>query len=130
MSALKKQNTENPDKVLDDLEQKFKKSKNSAKDWLDGKISLGKMLQNFDVPRMQGEELAGSIWQAFEERIQNTIDELENKAALAEKWKKEASDNCKQEDFIAESAKFHAFKESKHIVQFKLWSAIKNTQQG
>ena len=38
-----------------------------ATKWLDGEISMGKLLQTESVPYMQGSALIGGLWQALHE---------------------------------------------------------------
>lgn len=103
---------------------------NAAQNWLNGEISMGKMLDTFKVPRGPGDDLVGALWQAFEERITALKNELEDRRKRAERDMAEASKANKPLDEAAESASRLAYVTALSSLRVHLLSAIERTTQG
>lgn len=105
-------------------------TRNYATEWLDGKISLAKMLQELKVPRGSGDDLVGSIWQAFDFKITELRDDLYAQLQRAERDYIEALARNRIEDATAESARKFAFTEAINKLHLHLGSAIERTSHG
>ena len=106
--------------------------RNPATKWLDGEISTGKMLQICGVPKMQGLELVGGIWQAIREKSYELDAALEAKIKAANHLKTlaENGDNERtvKSDIVAEAIRAHALNEARQMLRFHLLGCIDNTE--
>lgn len=106
--------------------------RNPAMKWLDGEISLGKLLKEHRVPLDTGSELVGCLWQAFEQRAHDLNEALVLKSAAAKKLSElSASGDTERttpEDARIESARSAAFLEARQLLQFHILSGIANTR--
>lgn len=107
---------------------------NPATKWFDGEISTGKMLQLCNVPKMQGLELVGGIWQTMREKAYELDAELERKIKVANDFK-ELAENGDHErtvksDIVAEKVRAAALLEARQMLRFYLLGALDRTGAG
>lgn len=57
--------------------------KTLAEKWLDGEVSLGKLLQESGVGRPSGDDLAGTIWQAVHKKVNAAYDAIQQEEEKA-----------------------------------------------
>lgn len=102
---------------------------NPAKQWLDGEISAGKMIQLAGNPH----DLVGMIHNTFDEKVsaldewlRGQIDRAERDYDKADELTGELKSNSK----AAEAARKHAMQEARSMLRFLLLSCIENTQAG
>ena len=107
---------------------------NPATKWFDGEISTGKMLQICNVPKMQGLELVGGIWQAMREKVYDLDAELERKIKVANDFKGLAEsgdmERTTKYDVIAERIRATALQEARTLLRFHLLGCIDRTVAG
>jgi hypothetical protein len=99
---------------------------NDAERWLDGEISLGKLLQIIGCSRPSGDDLAGAISNAYSERIQCAYAKIE---AEAKRAKSEYDAEEKANDSInaaASSAAHRAYIHALSILNFETHAAVSN----
>lgn len=106
-------------------------SQDIAEKWLNGEISGPKMLKELGCDnRIMGDQIVGSIWQAFQERHALLKAELEKCRDRALKDLEEAKREQNQESINAEAAKRVAYEHALERLRFHIGSAIENTGAG
>lgn len=104
--------------------------RDSAKQWMDGQISIGKLLSDFQVPRGTGDDLVGALWHAWSEQVFTCKSELENKKAFAEKSYEEARQSINETDMTAESASILAYTVALSSLQLHISGMLERTSAG
>lgn len=101
---------------------------NPATKWLDGEISTGKLLQELKVSRPSGDDLVACIWWAMNEKLSQLKSDLEKKRDFAERSLKEAQDENKPDDVLAESSARLAYVTALSQLQLHFGRCIENTK--
>lgn len=105
--------------------------RNHATRWLDGEISMGKLLQLEGVPYAQGSSLLGGLWHALHEKAYALDAELARKIKVANDFKvlAEKGDRTRVAtiDTIAEPIRAHALQEARALLRLHLLGSIDNT---
>lgn len=105
---------------------------NPAVRWLNGEISTGKLLQLAGVPRGCGDDLAGMIWQAFDEKVRELDRVLKGNLSRAEADYKAACAGEQTQntvnDMAAEMSRKRAYQETRALLRFHVLGCIEMTQ--
>lgn len=105
---------------------------NPAVRWLNGEISLGKLLQLAGVPRGCGDDLVGMIWQAFDEKVRELDRVLKGNLSRAEADYKAACAGEQTQntvnDMVAEMSRKRAYQETRALLRFHVLGCIEMTQ--
>lgn len=96
----------------------------AATRWLDGEISLGKLLQIYNVGRPSGDDLAGSIWNAFHDKLRAVDAEMQQKHDAAKKQFEIELRAGKTVDATAEAAYMQAWTHAQNILRKHLGQAL------
>jgi hypothetical protein len=103
----------------------------AAKQWLDGKISMAKMLELEGIPYAQGSRLVGGIWQAVFEKSYALDAELAHKIEASKKFKALAESGDRttvtESDIIAEAARAAVLQDARSLLRFHLLCFINQT---
>jgi hypothetical protein len=91
----------------------------NADKWIDGEISLGKLLQLEGCQRPSGDDLAGAIANSFRERITIIGRNLEADKERARADYEEAKKHGKTEDMAAEAALIRAFTQAQNHISMQ-----------
>jgi hypothetical protein len=109
---------EPPVRISDGLEGR------AATRWLDGEISLGKLLQIYKVGRPSGDDLAGSIWNAFHDKLRAVDAEMQQRHDTAKKQFEIELRAGKTVDATAEAAYMSAWTHAQSILRKHLGQAL------
>lgn len=105
--------------------------RNHATRWLDGEISMGKLLQLEGVPYAQGSDLLGSLWQALHEKAYALDAELARKIKVANDFKAlaESGDTTRttKDDIVQQPINVATLQEARSLLRFHLLGCIDNT---
>lgn len=96
----------------------------AATRWLDGEISLGKLLQIYKVGRPSGDDLAGSIWNAFHDKLRAVDAEMQEMRDKAKKQYEQETAAGKLIDATAEAAYMNAWTRAQGILRKHLGQAL------
>jgi len=99
--------------------------------WLDGEISMGKLLQLEGVPYAQGSSLLGGLWQALHEKAYALDAELVRKIKVANDFKAlaESGDHTRttKDDIAQQPINAATLQEARSLLRFHLLGCIDNT---
>lgn len=105
--------------------------KTSAEMWLDGEISMGKLLQSEGIPFEQGSSLLGGLWQALHTKAYALDDELARKIKVANDFKAlaESGDTTRttKDDALKQPINAATLQEARSLLRFHLLGCIDNT---
>jgi hypothetical protein len=108
--------------------------KNHATRWLDGEISMGKLLQLEGVPYGPGSSLLGGLWQALHEKAYALDAELARKIKVANDFKAlaETGDHTRttKDDITLQANRVAALQEARLLLRFHILSCIDRTGAG
>lgn len=92
--------------------------------WIQGEISLGKLLNTAGCSRPSGDDLAGSIRNYYEERIRQAMRTLEAKETRAQLDFQESEHRNHREDMAADAARVHAYIDAQTVLRVHLGHAL------
>lgn len=105
--------------------------RNHATRWLDGEISMGKLLQLEGVPYAQGSSLLGGLWQALHEKAYALDAELARKIQVANNFKALAEsgdhERTTKDDIVQQPINAATLQEARSLLRFHLLGCIDNT---
>jgi hypothetical protein len=104
--------------------------KNHVNDWIDGKISAGKLLELHGVPKQAGQELLGELWQAMQGRLGELETDLRAMIYQCDRDNIEAQKNGWKDSVTAEAARKRALVEVKARIQFHFGDVLARTGAG
>jgi len=96
----------------------------AATRWIDGEISLGKLLQIYKVGRPSGDDLAGAIWNAFHDKLRAVDAEMQQRHDIAKKQYEQEKADGKLIDATAESAYMQTWTRAQNILRKHLGQSI------
>ena len=99
---------------------------NDAERWLDGEISLGKLLQIIGCSRPSGDDLAGAISNAYSERIARAYAKIEAERERANKEYLAEKDEPNKINATASAAAMRAYTHALSILNFETHAAVSN----
>ncbi len=92
--------------------------------WIQGEISLGKLLNTIGCSRPSGDDLAGSLRNYYEDRLRQIMKDLETKATKAQLEFQDAEKRGDKENMTADAALTHAYTDAQSVVRFHLGHAL------
>lgn len=92
--------------------------------WIQGEISLGKLLNTLGCSRPSGDDLAGSIRNYYEEGIRQVMRELERKATKSQLEFQDAEKRNHKDDMTADAALTHAYTDAQSVLRLHLGHAL------
>jgi len=101
-------------------------SKSDAHRWLDGEISLGKFIHNSSLENCyaQASDFAGGIANAYNDKLQTVMQNLEKMRARAQMDYNEANAKNNAIDMTAEAARMRAIQESMSAIHHELGQSL------
>ena len=106
---------------------------NDARRWLDGEISMGRLIHNssLETCHTQAADCIGGIWQAIHEKAYALDSELERRYIASDELRKlaESGDNKRtvKSDVIAEPIRMAALQEARSLLRLHLLGCIDMT---
>ena len=99
--------------------------------WLDGEISMAKLLSLENVPYMQGASLLGGLWQSVHQKAYALDAELKRKIEVSNSFKALAesgdTERTAKSDIITEPIRAAALQEARSLLRFHLLGCIDRT---
>ncbi len=111
-------------------------AKPDADRWLDGEISMGRLIHNSSLETCyaQAADCIGGVWQAMGERAYALDAELERRIKFANGFKKLADEGDRTQvvaaDSVNEAIRAHAFQEARTLLRTHLLACIDRTGCG
>lgn len=111
-------------------------SKNDVERWLDGEISMGRLIHNSSLETCyaQASDLIGGIWQSVREKAYELDAELERRIKAANDFKALAesgdTERTTKSDIEAEPIRAAALQEARMLLRFHLLGRIDQTGAG